>query len=42
VFQHEAHRPSRFLAVDPQEYLHEHPSVPRASGKLSVQGVARA
>ena len=42
VFQHEAHRPSRFLAVDPQEYLHEHSSAPRTPGKLPVQGVARA
>ncbi len=42
VFQHEAHRPSRFLAVDPQEYLHDHELSPRAPGKVSVQGVARA
>ncbi|HBK09073.1 MAG TPA: MFS transporter [Acetobacteraceae bacterium] len=42
VFQHEAHRPSRFLAVDPQEYLHDHGPAPHTPGKLSVQGVARA
>ena len=42
VFQHEAHRPSRFLAVDPQEYLHDHGAAPRAAGKLPVQGPARA
>ena len=42
VFQHEAHRPSRFLAVDPQEYLHDHGAAPRAAGKLPVQGAARA
>jgi MFS family permease len=24
VFQHEEHRPTRYLAVDPQEYLHAH------------------
>lgn len=42
VFQHEVHRPSRFLAVDPQEYLHDHGAAPRAAGKLPVQGAARA
>ncbi len=42
VFQHEAHRPSRFLAVDPQEYLHDHVPAPRFPGKLPVQGAARA
>ena len=28
VFQHEAHRPSRYLAVDPQDYLNTHRSNP--------------
>jgi MFS family permease len=42
VFQDQSHRPSRFLAVDPQEYLHDHETVPRTPGKLPVQGAARA
>jgi MFS family permease len=36
AFQHEAHRPSRYLAVDPHEYLHAHPSNPPARERLSV------
>jgi len=39
VFQHEAHRPSRFLAVDPHEYLHAHQSRPPARERL-VMGSA--
>jgi hypothetical protein len=31
VFQHEAERPSRYLAVDPQEYIHTH--APHAPGE---------
>jgi hypothetical protein len=36
AFQHEAHRPSRYLAVDPHEYLHAHPSNQPAREKLAV------
>jgi MFS family permease len=36
VFQDEAHRPSRYLAVDPHEYLHAHPSNPPGREKLLV------
>jgi hypothetical protein len=36
AFQHEANRPSRYLAVDPHEYLHAHPSDPPARERLSV------
>jgi MFS family permease len=36
AFQHEAHRPSRYLAVDPHDYLHAHPSNEPAREKLSV------
>jgi MFS family permease len=36
VFQHDAHRPSRYLAVDPQEYLHAHSFVPEGAPKLPV------
>jgi MFS family permease len=36
VFQHDADRPSRYLAVDPQEYLHTHPSNPPSPEKLTV------
>jgi MFS family permease len=36
VFQHDANRPSRYLAVDPQEYLHAHPAIPPGREKLSV------
>jgi MFS family permease len=36
VFQLDAHRPSRYLAVDPQEYLHAHPFVPQGAPKLPV------
>jgi hypothetical protein len=36
VFQHEADRPSRYLAVDPQEYLHTHAPRPPERGKLPV------
>jgi hypothetical protein len=39
VFQHEAHRPSRYLAVDPQEYLHAHQPIPRDQERLSVASV---
>ena len=34
VFQHEADRPSRYLAVDPQEYLHAHSSGEAARGQI--------
>jgi MFS family permease len=36
VFQHETHRPSRYLAVDPHEYLHAHPSNPPGREKMPV------
>jgi hypothetical protein len=39
IFQHEADRPSRYLAVDPQEYLHTH--APRLSERGNLP-VARA
>jgi MFS family permease len=42
VFQHEAHRPSRYLAVDPHEYLHAHPLHPPGREKLSVEAPPRA
>ena len=35
VFQHEADRPSRYLAVDPQEYLHAHPVNPAREGQIA-------
>jgi MFS family permease len=41
AFQHEAHRPSRYLAVDPHEYLHAHPSNPPARERLSVAAPPR-
>jgi MFS family permease len=37
VFQHEANRPSRYLAVDPQAYLHAHRSNPLGQDTLSVE-----
>ena len=36
VFQHEAHRPSRYLAVDPQDYFQAHLSNPPARDKWVV------
>ncbi|MDR3529038.1 MAG: MFS transporter [Rhodopila sp.] len=36
VFQHEADRPSRYLAVDPQEYLQAHQPILPGPEKLSV------
>jgi MFS family permease len=36
VFQHEALRPSRYLAVDPHDYLLAHPSEPPGWEKLAV------
>lgn len=42
VFQHEVHRPSRFLAVDPQEYLHDRRAAAHVPGRLSIPGPARA
>jgi MFS family permease len=41
VFQRDAERPSRYLAVDPLEYLHAHASPP-GHGKLAVDGAATA
>jgi MFS family permease len=38
VFQHEANRPSRYLAVDPQEYLHAHPANLPGREKLAIAG----
>jgi MFS family permease len=38
VFQHEAHRPSRYLAVDPIDYLHAHRSSSVGREKLSAEG----
>jgi MFS family permease len=42
VFQHDAHRPSRYLAVDPHEYLHAHPSNPSGRPALSVGDLPRS
>ena len=39
VFQHDAHRPSRYLAVDPHEYLHTHSTSP-AKERLSFGDVS--
>ena len=36
AFQHEAHRPSRYLAVDPHEYLQAHRTSPPGREKLPV------
>jgi MFS family permease len=36
VFQQAAERPSRYLAVDPQDYLHAHHPDPHRAGRLSV------
>ena len=36
VFQHDADRPSRYLAVDPQEYLHRHAPASPERGKLPI------
>jgi MFS family permease len=41
VFQDEAHRPSRYLAVDPHEYLHSHRSTALGQVTLSIQSVPR-
>ena len=40
VFQHQAHRPSRYLAVDPHEYVHVHGAKPSTQGKSPVAGTA--
>jgi hypothetical protein len=40
VFQRDAERPSRYLAVDPLEYLHAHAGPP-PHDKLSVAGISR-
>ncbi len=40
VFQHKAHRPSRYLAVDPHEYLHGKPAAGQGRGRLPVAGIA--
>ncbi len=37
AFQHEVHRPTRYLAVDPQEYLHKHSPRPPGHAKLPVE-----
>ena len=42
VFQHEAHRPSRYLAVDPHEYLHAHPFNPPGPEVLTVEKLPSA
>jgi MFS family permease len=36
VFQHDADRPARYLAVDPQDYLHAHQPMPPRASHLSV------
>jgi MFS family permease len=36
AFQHEAHRPSRYLAVDPHDYLHAHQTSPPGRHRLPV------
>ena len=42
VFQNEAHRPSRYLAVNPQDYLQAHPSKPPPRETLAVGDGSRA
>jgi MFS family permease len=42
VFQQAADRPSRYLAVDPQEYLHAHTSSQPGRGKLPIAGASHA
>ncbi len=39
LFQHDADRPSRYLAVDPQDYLHTHPENAPPREKLTVGNV---
>ena len=41
VFQDEAHRPSRYLAVDPHEYLHAHASNQPGRRALPGDGLAK-
>jgi hypothetical protein len=41
VFQDDTHRPSRYLAVDPHEYLHAHPSDSPARRALPVEGLPK-
>ncbi|MGD0108064.1 MAG: MFS transporter, partial [Rhodopila sp.] len=36
VFRDEAHRPSRYLAVDPHDYLHAHQSIPPGREPLAI------
>ncbi|HET6307894.1 MAG TPA: MFS transporter, partial [Rhodopila sp.] len=36
VFQHEAHRPSRYLAVDPHDYLHANQPHPPGRARLPI------
>jgi hypothetical protein len=38
AFQDDTHRPSRYLAVDPHDYLHAHPSNAPPREKLSFAG----
>ena len=40
VFQQEAHRPSRYLAVDPHEYLHAHSRRPAGTRTILVPGAS--
>jgi MFS family permease len=42
VFQHEADRPSRYLAVDPQDYLNAHAPNPPSRDKLMIGNPSRA
>jgi hypothetical protein len=41
-FQQDADRPSRYLAVDPQAYLHTHSSAPAVRPALPIQGLRTA
>jgi predicted MFS family arabinose efflux permease len=41
VFQDEAHRPSRYLAVDPHEYLHAHSAGQPARRSLPLEGLPK-
>ena len=41
VFQDESHRPSRYLAVDPQEYLHAHAPAAPPRPTLSIHAVPK-
>ena len=41
AFQHEAHRPSRYLAVDPNAYLHAHKAIPLGQNSRPIEALPR-